>query len=141
MMGHNYQALVVKRVGKEFQLLLMTCKSADKGTAPQEELIATLKPTAEDKIDYKPAIHEDIYLRLKVELPNKDQLKNKAVFEGKPQVRFAYSLDGKKFKDCGSAYEMRQGKWIGAKFGFISVETSQKTDRGNLDVDWIRVTP
>ena len=141
MMGHNYQALVVKRVGKEFQLLLMTCKSADKGTAPQEELIATLKPTAEDKIDYKPAIHEDIYLRLKVELPNKDLLKNKAVFEGKPQVRFAYSLDGKKFKDCGSAYEMRQGKWIGAKFGFISVETSQKTDRGNLDVDWIRVTP
>ncbi len=141
MMGHNYQALVVKRVGKEFQLLLMTCKSADKGTVPQEELIATLKPTAEDKIDYKPAIHEDIYLRLKVELPNKDQLKNKAVFEGKPQVRFAYSLDGKKFKDCGSAYEMRQGKWIGAKFGFISVETSQKTDRGNLDVDWIRVTP
>ena len=141
MMGHNYQTLVVKRVGKEFQLLLMTCKSADKGTAPQEELIATLKPTAEDKIDYKPAIHEDIYLRLKVELPNKNQLKNKAVFEGKPQVRFAYSLDGKKFKDCGSAYEMRQGKWIGAKFGFISVETGQKTDRGNLDVDWIRVTP
>ena len=141
MMGHNYQALVVKRVGKEFQLLLMTCKSADKGTVPQEELIATLKPTAEDKIDYKPAIHEDIYLRLKVELPGKENLKNDHVFEGKPQVRFAYSLDGKKFKDCGSAYEMRQGKWIGAKFGFISVETSQKTDRGNLDVDWIRVTP
>ena len=141
MMGHNYQALVVKRVGKEFQLLLMSCKSADKGTAPQEEFIATLKPTAEDKIDYKPAIHEDIYLRLKVELPNKEKLKNKDIFEGKPQVRFAYSLDGKKFTDCGSAYEMRQGKWIGAKFGFISVETNQKADRGNLDIDWIRVTP
>ena len=141
MMGHNYQALVVKRVGKEFQLLLMSCKSADKGTAPQEEFIARLKPTAEDKIDYKPAIHEDIYLRLKVELPNKEKLKNRDVFEGKPQVRFAYSLDGKKFTDCGSAYEMRQGKWIGAKFGFISVETNQKADRGNLDIDWIRVTP
>ena len=141
MMGHNYQALVMKRVGKEFQLWLYSCKSADKGTAPQEELIATLKPTAEDKIDYKPAIHEDIFLRLKVELPNKDNLKNKNIFEGKPQVRFSYSLDGKKFNDCGGAYEMRQGKWIGAKFGFISVETSQKADRGNLDIDWIRVTP
>ena len=141
MMGHNYQALVVKRVGKEFLLYLYSCKSADKGTAPQEELIATLKPTAEDKIDYKPAIHEDIYLRLKVELPGKENLKNDHVFEGKPQVRFAYSLDGKKFTDCGSAYEMRQGKWIGAKFGFISVETNPKADRGNLDIDWIRVTP
>ena len=141
MMGHNYQALVVRRIGKEFQLLLISCKSADKGTAPKEELIATLKPTAEDKIDYKPAIHEDIFLRLKVELPNKEKLKNKDIFEGKPHVRFAYSLDGKKFTECGSAYEMRQGKWIGAKFGFISVETNQKADRGNLDIDWIRVTP
>mgnify|MGYP002624773731 CR=1 FL=1 len=140
MMGHNYQALVVKRVGKEFQLLLITCKNADKGTAPQEELIATLKPTAEDKIDYKPGIHEDIYLRLKVELPEKNTLKNQKGFVGKPQVRFAYSHDGKRFKDCGTPCEMRQGKWIGAKFGFVAVETSPKADRGWIDADWIRVT-
>ena len=140
MMGHNYQALVVKRVGKEFQLLFITCKNADKGTAPQEELIATLKPTAEDKIDYKPGIHEDIYLRLKVELPEKNTLKNQKGFVGKPQVRFAYSHDGKRFKDCGTPCEMRQGKWIGAKFGFVAVETSPKADRGWIDADWIRVT-
>ena len=30
--------------------------------------------------------------------------------------------------------------WIGAKFGFVSVETDAKADRGWLDVDWIRVT-
>jgi hypothetical protein len=35
---------------------------------------------------------------------------------------------------------MRQGKWIGAKFGFVSVETDAKADRGWIDVDWIRVT-
>jgi len=140
MMGHNYQALVVKRVGKEFQLLVISCKSADKGTAQQEELIATLKPTAEDKIDYKPGIHEDIYLRLNVSLPDKDKLKNVGGFAGKPQVTFAYSLDGKKFTPAGGSYEMRQGKWIGAKFGYISVETNPKADRGWIDADWIRVT-
>jgi beta-xylosidase len=140
MMGHNYRALVVKRIGQEFQLLLLSCKSADKGTAQQEELIATLKPTLADKTDYKPGIHEEIYLQLKVELPNKESLKNKGIFEGKPHVRFAYSLDGKKFTDCGTPYEMRQGKWIGAKFGFVCVETNQKSDRGWLDADWIRVT-
>ena len=66
MMGLNYAALVVKRVGKTFQLLQLTCKDADKGQPQTEQLIATLKPTAEDKIDYKPGIHEDIYLRLSV---------------------------------------------------------------------------
>ena len=140
MMGHNYQALVVKRVGKEFQLLVISCKSADKGTPQQEELIATLKPTAEDKINYKPGIHEDIYLRLNVTLPEKNKLKNKGGYVGKPQVTFSYSLDGKKFTSAGGSYEMRQGKWIGAKFGYIAVETSAKADRGWIDADWIRVT-
>ena len=140
MMGLDYSALVVKRVGKEFQLLRLTCKSADKGKPQQEEIIATLKPTAEDKIDYKPGIHEDVYLRLSVSLPGKDQLKNKGVYEGKPQVAFSYSLDGKKFHEAGSTFQMRQGKWIGAKFGYVAVETNPKADRGWIDADWIRIT-
>ena len=125
MMGINYQALVVKRVGREFQLLLMTCEQADKGRPQQEELIATLKPTAEDKIDYKPGIHEDIYLRLKV----KDS-----------KVAFFWSANGKVFRECGQVYPMKEGKWIGAKFGFIAAETDSKADRGWVDADWIRVT-
>ena len=140
MMGLDYSALVVKRVGKEFQLLRLTCKQADKGKAQEEELIATLKPTAEDKIDYKPGIHEDIYLQLKVSLPDKDKLKNKGGYEGKPQVTFSYSLDGKKFQQAGSTFQMRQGKWIGAKFGYVCVEDNAKADRGWLDADWMRIT-
>ena len=125
MMGHNYQALVLKRIGREFQLLMVTCQDADRGKPQQEELVATLKPTAEDKIDYKPGIHEDICLRLKV----KDS-----------KVRFSYSLNGKNFTDCGQEYQMKEGKWIGAKFGFVSVETDPKCDRGWIDADWIRIT-
>jgi len=135
MMGLSYQALVVKRVGKEFQLLLLTCEQADKGNAQQEELVATLKPTAEDKIDYKPGIHEDIYLRVTVSNAEAGQAHG-----GKPMVSFAWSQNGKKFNDCGRQYEMRQGKWIGAKFGFVAAETNPKSDRGWLDADWIRIT-
>ena len=136
MMGLDYSALVVRRVGKVFQLLQLTCMAADKGKAQTEQLLATLKPTAEDKTDYKPGIHEDIYLRLTV-----SNVEAGAAHGGKPIVHFAYSLDGKKFLDCGEAFTMRQGKWIGAKFGFVSVETDQKADRGWIDADWIRVTP
>ncbi|MCH5307283.1 MAG: glycoside hydrolase 43 family protein [Prevotella sp.] len=125
MMGHNYYALVVKRVGKTFQLLLQSCTNADRGTAQTEELIATLKPTAEDKTDYKPGIHEDIYMRM--------QVKNS-------KVQFSYSENGKKFKTCSVELPMKEGKWIGAKFGFVAVETNEKADRGWIDADWIRIT-
>lgn len=125
MMGLDYSALVVRRIGNEFQLVQLTCKGADKGNAQTENIIATLKPTAADKIDYKPGIHEDIYLRLTV----KDS-----------RLHFAWSQDGKKFQDCGDEFQMKEGKWIGAKFGFVSVETNPKCDRGWIEADWIRVT-
>ena len=136
MMGLDYSALVVRRVGKAFQLLQLTCHDADKGKPQTETVLATLKPTAEDKTDYKPGIHMDIYLRLVV-----SNAKAGAAHGGKPVVSFAYSLNGKKYETCGEAFQMKQGKWIGAKFGFVSVETDAKADRGWLDADWIRVTP
>ncbi len=125
MMGLDYSALVVKRLGDEFQLVQMTCKAADKGKQQSETVLATLKPTAADKIDYKPGIHEDIYLRLTV---------------ANSKLHFAYSTNGKKFTDCGSEFQMKEGKWIGAKFGFIAAETDTKADRGWIEADWIRVT-
>jgi beta-xylosidase len=135
MMGLDYSALVVKRVGKEFQLVQMTCMQADKGRPQTEKVIATLKPTAEDRIDYKPGIHEDIYLQLRVTNAQAGKAHG-----GEPIVRFAYSLNGKKFTDCGEEFKMKQGKWIGAKFGYIVAETDAKADRGWIDADWIRVT-
>ena len=124
MMGLDYSALVVRRLGQTFQLVQMTCQAADKGKQQTETVLATLKPTAVDKTDYKPGIHEDIWLRLVV----KDS-----------KVCFAYSQNGRQFTDCGSAFQMKEGKWIGAKFGFIVAETDRKCDRGWVDADWIRI--
>ena len=126
MMGLDYSALVVRRTGQEFQLVQMTCKAADKGKQQTENVIATLKPTAKDQIDYKPGIHEDIYLQFSVD---------------DSKLHFAYSLNGKKFTPCGDEFKMKEGKWIGAKFGFVAAETDPKVDRGWVEADWIRVTP
>lgn len=125
MMGLDYSGLVVKRVGNDFQLLQISCKSADKGKPQTEQLIATLKPTAVDQIDYQPGTHIDIYMRMSVN-------------DGK--MHFSYSLDGKKYTKCGTEFTMREGKWIGAKIGFVAYEPGQKTNRGRIDADWFRVT-
>lgn len=125
MMGLDYSGLVVKRVGNDFQLLQISCKSADKGKPQTEQLIATLNPTAVDQIDYQPGTHIDIYMRMSVN-------------DGK--MHFSYSLDGKKYTKCGTEFTMREGKWIGAKIGFVAYEPGQKTNRGWIDADWFRVT-
>ena len=125
MMGLDYSAIVVKRVGDEFQLQQITCKDADKGKAETVSVLATLKPTEVDTIDYQPGIHEDIYLRMKVD---------------KGVCRFYYSLDGKKYKSAGTDFTMREGKWIGAKIGYVSVEPAGNGNRGWIDADWFRVT-
>lgn len=125
MMGLDYSALVVKRVGDDFQLQQITCHGADKGKKEDVKVLATLKPTAKDKIDYQPAIHEDIYLRM-------------IVNNGK--CRFAYSKNGKKYDAVGEEFKMREGKWIGAKIGFVAIEPAGKANRGWIDADWFRVT-
>ena len=125
MMGLNYSALAVKRVGDAFQLVRLTCVAADKGKAEKEDVITTLQPTERDKVDYQPAIHEDIYLRMVV---------------SNSQCRFFYSLNGKSFKEAGEMFPMKEGKWIGAKIGLLAVESAGQANRGWVEADWFRVT-
>ena len=125
MMGLDYSALVVKRVGDEFQLQRITCMDAMKGGAEQIEVIAALKPTEVDKIPYHPAIHEDIYLQMVV----KDSMAD-----------FFYSKDGKKYHKAGEQFRMKEGRWIGAKVGLLAVQPAGNEDRGWVDADWFRVT-
>ena len=126
MMGLHYSALVIKRVGNEFQLQRITCKDADKGNPEHVDIIAVLKPTAKDHLDYQPAIHEDIFLRM-------------VVSAGK--VSFFYSTNGKKYKPAGAEFTMKEGKWIGAKIGLVAVQPADNKNRGWIDADWFRITP
>ena len=125
MMGLNFSALVVKRVGKEFQLLQLTCKDADKANQPSSKLLATLKPTSADTNGYQEAIHEVIYMRMKV-------------YDGK--LQFAYSTDGKHYTNVGEVFTMREGKWIGAKIGLVAAEPQGTNPCGWIDADWFRIT-
>ena len=125
MMGLDYAALVAKRVGDEFILQQVVCKAADKGKPETVTEIARLKPSQKDVIDYKPGIHLDIYMKMKVSDGN---------------CSFSYSLDGKKFRDAGEKFKMKEGKWIGAKIGLVSYEPDGNTDRGWVEADWFRVS-
>lgn len=125
MMGRDYSALVICREGDAFQLQRHTCVGADEEQTETKQTIVSLRPTARDTIPYSPAIYLDLYLRLSV----KDGI-----------VSFSYSSDNKHFKAAGEPFKMREGKWIGAKFGFVAECRDRKASRGWLDIDWIRIT-
>ena len=138
VMGMDYQALVLKRVGDEFQLQQITCKDADKGKPEEVKVLATLKATQKDLVTYQPAIHCDAYLQLHVSYIGGKNAEGNNKHEA--SVQFAWSKDGKKFQTVGDKFTMRQGKWIGAKIGIMAAETAGKKVRGWVDVDWFRVT-
>lgn len=125
MMGIDYSALVVKRVGEGFVLQQMTCQDADKGHPATVVPLADLPKTGQDDNTYQFAIHEEIYLRMKV---------------NKGKVHFAFSRDGKHFMEVGEPFKMREGKWIGAKIGFVAQESQAKSNRGWIDIDWFNIT-
>ena len=125
MMGRDYSALVICREGDAFQLQRHTTIGADEGASEMQQAITTLQPTDRDTIPYAPAIYLDIFLRLTV----KDGI-----------VNFSYSQDGKHFTSLKEHFKMREGKWIGAKFGFVAECCERKASRGWLDIDWIRIT-
>jgi len=126
MMGRDYSALVVVRQGDTFVLQRHTCMGADEGAVETRQTIATLAPTHRDTIPYSPATCLDLYLRITIS----DGI-----------CRYYYSTDGKRFREAGSPFTMRQGKWIGAKYGFYAACEQRKGNRGWMDVDWIRVAP
>lgn len=126
MMGRDYSALIIKRVGGKFQLCQLTCIGADKGKEQTINVIEELEATARDAVNYEPAVYLDLYLRL-------------TVIEG-GQMHFSYSTNGKKYHRAGSTFKMKEGMWIGSKFGFVAMEQEGKRMSGFMDIDWIRVT-
>lgn len=125
MMGKDYSALMIRREEANFLLQQHTCLGADVGGEETRQTLITLSPTYRDTIPYSPAIYMDMYMQMEV----KDGV-----------CRFLYSLDGTSYTQTGVPFTMKEGKWIGAKFGFAAEQHFRATNRGWLDIDWIHIT-
>lgn len=112
MMGLDYALLSIENTAEGLVLSQNTCLKAEKGTA--EKINASV-----------PLSDATVYLRIRV--------KDKAT------CTFSYSADGKKYKDLGEEFTLKEGKWIGAKFGFFCSRPIKNNDGGRVDVDWIKV--
>lgn len=113
IMGLDYSYLKVKQLNGSLYLSQIICKNADKKGLETENGKYKLESNS-------------FYLRIKVSTGG--------------TCDFYYSDDGEKFKSIGSRFTAREGKWIGAKIGFLALRNGVKNDAGNVLIDWFRVT-
>jgi beta-xylosidase len=111
IMGLDYSLIGVTNRGGKLFVSQSTAKDADKGAAEAESAP-------------QPLATNEFYLRVTV--------RKEAV------CTFSYSTDGKVFRGIGSQFKAREGRWIGAKLGFVFARPGRFNDAGSADVDWIR---
>lgn len=111
VMGLDYSLIGVTNRGGKLFVSQSTAKDADKGTRETESAPRALTS-------------DELYLRVTV-------AKNAV-------CTFSFSTDGKTFIPVGSEFKAREGRWIGAKLGFVFTRPGRFNDAGSADVDWIR---
>ncbi|MFV8341241.1 glycoside hydrolase 43 family protein [Flavobacterium sp. XS2P39] len=112
VMGLDYSYLKVKRSSGELYLSQVVCKNADKKGVETENEPLKLKDNT-------------FYLQVKVRAAG--------------LCTFFYSEDGKKYTTIGNDFTAKEGKWIGAKFGFLALRNGIINDAGSVSIDWIRI--
>lgn len=127
VMGMDYAALVMENTKEGLVLSQVECKKADRGG--KETVNVTL-----------PLQDKTIYLKAKIYNTNKKIKGSEGGHDQLVMCDFSYSLDGKKYQSFGKPFQVKEGKWIGAKTGlFCTRPAIVINDGGWADVDWYRV--
>ena len=114
VMGADYSFIGVSKTSNSLNVWRSTAIDADKGMFGDIGRAAPLSPDP----------NKPFYLRVSV---------------AKGAVcTFSYSSDGMQFNVLGESFKAREGRWIGAKIGFVFTRPGKTNDAGSADVDWIR---
>ena len=111
--GLDYALLsVVYRQG-QYYLEQIMCREADK--KGRDQVVAQ-----------QPLAQSHFYLRVSV--------------TAGAQCQFYVSTDGLTFIPFGRSFTAKEGKWVGAKIGFLCSRVAKTNDAGTVDVDWWRLS-
>jgi len=113
VMGLDYSYICFKQETGKLYLSQKTAKNVDKKGVEIESTPI-------------PVNNQNLYLQVKVQKGG--------------ICSFYYSENGKDFTPIGENFTAREGKWIGAKIGFVALRQGVINDAGNVDIDWFRIT-
>jgi beta-xylosidase len=113
VMGLDYSYICFKQEAGKLYLWQKTAKNIDKKGLETESIPISIS-------------NKNLYLQVKV--------KSGGI------CTFYYSENGKDFTPIGETFTAREGKWIGAKIGFLALRQGIINDAGNVEIDWFRIT-
>jgi beta-xylosidase len=111
VMGTDYCLLRLKQRKGKLALSQLICKNADQKNTEEEMGSVELS-------------NNSVYLKVSV--------------EENGICTFYYSEEGTNYMRIGLPFQAKEGKWIGAKLGFVALREGITNDAGNLQIDWIR---
>jgi len=127
IMGWDYGYIALKKRTNGYEIVQVQCHDAEQDGAERVSAnreLNGLRPTV--KYNYQTRLEEvDLWVRTQMDL------------EG--NVQFEYSTDGHAYFSLGDKFQMRQGKWIGAKMGYFILNSTLDSSRSWVDIDWFRV--
>ena len=127
VMGMDYAGIVLENTENGLVLSQVECKKADRGG--QETVNETL-----------PLKENEIYLRAEITTTGEKISKSEGGHDLIVMCQLSYSTNGKKFHKFGKEFQVKEGKWIGAKVGTFCTRPAITTnDGGWVDVDWFRI--
>lgn len=127
VMGMDYAALAIENTEKGLILSQVECLKADKGNTETVNESVMLK-------------NNEVYLRAKVTTTGEKIDKSEGGHDLLVMCQMYYSTNGKKFQKLGKEFQLKEGKWIGAKVGVFCTRPAIVTnDGGWADVDWFRM--
>ena len=112
VMGDDYQYISLKRIDNKMFVRAVQCKNARLGGKETELFSEEFNGT-------------EVYFKIEVE---------KGAI-----CSFAYSTNGKKYKEITEKLEAKPGRWIGAKIGYFALREGITNDSGTVDIDWIKI--
>lgn len=130
--GIDYAYIALKQTDTGFAVFQSICKNAEGGN-PEVH-------TVEEKIQ-----SSTIYLRVKVDnvKPDSPEFKMFNTAEackwGNAKCTFSYGVDGINFRQIGTVFAAKKGKWIGATVGLFAVRKGKTYESGYADFDWFRI--
>ena len=111
IMGLDYCYIKIKRDNDNYFLSQIICNNADKKTIEKNIEEVQLKSNL-------------VYIQVNI--------------SNNTECSFSYSEEGIIFKKIGTSFKAKEGKWIGAKLGFVALRDGFINDSGNIKIDWIR---
>ena len=127
IMGTNYAGLILENTENGLTLSQVECKKADRGGTETVNASIPLK-------------ENELYLRAEITSTGEKISKSEGGHDLVVMCQMSYSTNGKKFQKLGKPFQVKEGKWIGAKVGTFCTRPAIVTnDGGWADIDWFRI--